>query len=340
MRQVLHLHAGFHKTGSTAIQGYLFHNPLGSDHSYFHNNNPNSSLIILQAFRQNLADYQQFQHENFTPEDVLRIQKTARNRIAEIIQEIDKTHTILSAESIGILNPAEHLKLYEFFKKYYKEIHVYIYIRTIKSRIESAYQEILKTRYRSLEQQFPVSFKKSIGGFDQAFGKNRVHVCKFSKAEFAGGDVVNHFLGQLGIARQDGQHSKDNTALSFPAIQLLYIYRTFFPTPVGGDNERIERLGSLPGAAMHFHSDLFEKLLSQDSGDTQWLEDRAGFSVTEDIEAYNDSAIRSERELTAISRESVRWLKEQQPDFRSRLRIRRGNLRSIAHGVRCLADAP
>lgn len=339
MREVLHLHAGFHKTGSTAIQDYLFNHEPGPGYSYFHAGMANSSLIILQAFKRGLADEPQFRHKNLTPQDVSRIRQRARERIAGIVGVIDQPHTILSAEAIGSLNPGECAELYDFFKGYYREIRVYLYVRPLKSRMESAFQEVLKTRFRDLQQPFPFNFERSIGKFDQVFGEDRVKVNKFARGNFADGNVVKHFLGQVGINPPCNPGEQANTSLSRPAIELLYVYRRFFPRTQEGDAERLRKLGALPGGALHFHSELLGKLLINHEGDSRWMENRVDFSIGEDIEAHDHSAIRSEEDLSAVSPEAIAWLKAQQPSFLSRLRVRRRNLRSIADGVRRLSLA-
>ena len=334
---MLHLHAGFHKTGSTAIQNYLFDNDVDSRYHYFHSGIPNSSLIIKQAFKNDLANHQGFRKKNLSPKKESDIRVRARARIEKIVRDIDRPHTILSAESLGILTAEEIGQVCEYFSRYYRDMRVYIYIRPLKSRVESAFQEKLKTRYSSLEEKFPISFQKSIGSFDQIFGRDHVKVSKFSREGFPGGSVINHFLNQIGIEAELSGQSEANTSLSLPAIQLLYVYRKFFPDRHKDDDKRLQKLELLSGDPLHFHSDLFNELLIAPEGDSNWLEHRAGFSATEDIRAHDNAAIKSEQELTSIPADSIEWLRQRQPNLLSRLRFRRGNLPSIARGVRRLA---
>jgi len=336
MRKVLHLHAGFHKTGTTAIQDYLFNADLDPEYTYFHTGIANSSFIMLQAFKQDISDDPQFRKNEFTPENITQIRERARMRLAARLSEIDQAHTILSAESIGTFTPAECADLYEFLKPYYDDIRVYVYIRPLKSRMESAFQENLKSRYRSLDERFPFRFETIIGKFDQCFGSSQVSISKFSRDALMGGDVVSHFMSQVGLDKKSSGRSEVNTSLSLPAIQLLYIYRKYFPQKQLGDPERIQMLASLPGENLHFHSTLFKALLNNPEGDLDWLKHRAGFSITEDIEADDHNSIRSERDLTDIPAESISWLKAQQGNFLGRVQIRDSNLRSIAMGVRRL----
>ena len=336
MKKVLHLHAGFHKTGTTAIQEYLFNADLDPEYTYFHTGIANSSLIMLQAFKQDLFDDPQFRKSNFTPEDIIGIRERARTKLAARLGEIVQTHTILSAEAICTFIPAECADLHDFLKPYYDDIRVYLYVRPLKSRMESAFQENLKTRYRGLDEHFPFRFEGIIGKFDKCFGRNKVSISEFSREAFMGGDVVNHFLDQIGLVEQSYCRSEANTSLSLPAIQLLYTYRKYFPHNQPADPERIRVLASLPGENLRFHSTLFTTLLDNPKGDIEWLEQRAGFSITEDIQADDHYGIRSEQDLTDIPAESVAWLISQPGNILMRTQLGASTLLGIALGVRNL----
>ena len=43
----------------------------------------------------------------------------------------------------------------DFFAPEFDEIQVFIYVRPIKERIESGFQEVLKTRFRSINHRIP-----------------------------------------------------------------------------------------------------------------------------------------------------------------------------------------
>jgi hypothetical protein len=306
---------------------------LGKDYEYFNDNAPNSSLIIMQAFKNDLADQPQFKRQQMTSEDVSKTRHIARNQIGKIVRGINSKHTILSAEAISVLKPDEREDLHQFFSQFYDEIKVHIYIRPLKSRIESAYQEILKTRFRSLEQRFAISFEASIGTFDRIFGRSNVHLYKFSRNEFPGGSVVKHFAKQVGIQCPDEVLTDGNVGLSFPAVQLLYCYRRIFPEWRKNDDRRLQVLSELGGHSFHFHSDLCQNLLSNPEGDAEWLETRAGFSISEDAYVHNHIGVKSEQDLTDISSETFNFLKERQRGFLSRFRLRRRDMESVGYGV-------
>jgi hypothetical protein len=326
---ILHLHAGFYKTGSTAIQNYLYARDLDKEYTYFHDGNPNSSLFIMQAFKNDLADQPQFKRDRLTPAEVSKSRHNARSRFEKIVNGINSEHTVLSAEAICALEPDECENLYQFFSQFYDELRVHIYIRPTKSRIESAYQECLKARFRSLEQRFPISFEQGIGTFDRVFGRRNVHLYKFSRSEFPEGSVVKHFINQVGMQCPEDAFTDENIGLSLPAIQLLYCYRRIFPEWKKDDSRRLQLLSELQGCPFHFHSDLYEKLLYNPDGDTSWLETRAGFSISEDVYAHNHTGVESEQDLTNISSETFDFLEERQRGFRLRSR----DVASVALGV-------
>lgn len=335
MREVLHLHAGFNKTGSTAIQDYAFTHELGPQHTYFHAGMPNSSLLMTLAFDSRLTRSPGYHSRPLSPGGVQRLRHRARDRIKKIVMQIGTEHTILSAEDIGQLKPEDVADVYDLFSRFYKTIRVYIYIRPVKSRIESAFQECLKTRFRSLEETFPISFKKSVGTFDHIFGPDQVKLFKFSRDDFAGGSVVRHFLHEVGLPVPAEVPADANTSLSLPAVKLLYCYRKFFPGLQRGDGRRLRKLQTLEGDRFHFHSDLYRELLVSQEGDREWLEARAGFSIAEHVTTHDRIAIRTEDELTRILPPEQAFL-DRQRVILARPPPRDNDARSIALGVRNL----
>jgi hypothetical protein len=196
---------------------------------------------------------------------------------------------------------------------HYDNILVYIYLRPIKSRIESAFQEALKTRFRGLDQKFLVVFESLIGKFDKVFGRDNVIVSKYSKDEFPGGDVVGHFLAQIGLDTFNVEpQGSVNSSLSLPAIQLLYIYRLYFPNRDRRDLERVRKLQQLSDDPFRFHSQLYGELVDLRDGDFDWLQNRVGFVLTEVIDADDAIGVREEADLTRVSDTALDWLKSQQ----------------------------
>ena len=96
-------------------------------------------------------------------------------------------------------------------------------------------------------------------------------------------------------------------------------------------------LASLPGENLTFSQHAIHRpCWTTRKGDIEWLEQRAGFSITEDIQADDHNGIRSERDLTDIPAESVAWLISQPGNILMRTQLGASTLLGIALGVRNL----
>ena len=335
--KTLHVHAGFHKTGTSAIQNYLFHNDLGSSHSYLHVGGENSSLVMLEAFKRDYITGPAYNGPRLSSREARMSQERAKDKLIAGIQKSDSENIILSAESIGTYSLQEHEMVREFFSDYFSDIKLYLYARPHKSRIESAFQEILKVAYRGLDEQFVMIFKRLIGDIDRVYGADKVNVKKYCSDSFVDGDVVTDFLNQLGLSRENHRVTRRNTSLSMPAVQLLYIYRMYFPRGKWRDKLLVDRLLTLEGERFRMHSELFNRLLVTREDDLEWLRARAGFSLEEDITQHDAFGIKNERSLTEISDQTRNWLMEQRSGWFGGRRRLDSSPENIAKTLRALA---
>lgn len=335
--KTLHVHAGFHKTGTSAIQSYLFHHDLGRSHSYLHVGEENSSLIMLEAFKRDYINGPEYNGPELSSLEVKKYQDRAKEKLIAAIHNNDSKNVILSAESIGTYHLDEHEAVRDFFSDYFSDVRFYLYARPHKSRIESAFQEILKTNYRGLDEQFVLIFQRAIGNIDRIYGADQVIVKKYCSDSFIDGDVVTDFLNQLGLSRQNIPVTRKNTSLSLPAVQLLYIYRKYFPHINRKDKLIVERLLTLKGNRFCMHSELFSRLFFTKEGDLDWLKQRTGFSLEEDITQHDDFGIKSESSLIEITDQTKNWLRKQRRGWLGRRRRLGSSMESIAEAVRALA---
>ncbi|MEM9255390.1 MAG: hypothetical protein AAGA91_08080 [Pseudomonadota bacterium] len=334
---VLHLHAGLRKTGSTAIQNFLFDNDVDPRFHYLHTGMANSSLVTGQAFRAIRADDPRFPRAEQSEAEIREKRIRARKSLSSALGSMTRPHAIFSAETVGILRAEELASLRDFFAPSCQHIRIYLYLRPHKSRMESVFQERLKHHYTDLSESFPMNLKRIVGRFDDTFGPERITLSRFAREDFPNGSIINHFLQLLGIAQSLPDVGKDNSALSLRATQLLFIYRKFFPNHDEADPARIEQLRELTGKPLRFHSELYARLQTSQADDVQWVEQRAGFSLKEDINADDSTGIRSEQDLIDIPQQSLEWLRNSQPGLLARLRFRSRKQEDIAKAVRRLA---
>lgn len=292
---------------------------------------------MMRAFKENLADLPHFEHENWSESAVQEIREAAIEELKVIAHKATKPTAILSAEEVSTFSVDELRSVQEFMSAHFEEIEIVLYVRPVKSLMESTFQEILKTRFTGLEERFGISYMGMSRKFDSVFGEDNVKFFRFSREAFPQGSVVTHFLAHAGITDHIDEPSADNTRLCREAVQLLYIYRLYYPHVQKHDRELVRILSTLEGIPFYFHSELFHKLLHTGPRASQDFEKRSGFSLDENLEAHDDTGIRTEKDLTVIPWSSLKWLHR-----RLRLKVRLKLLwsrtpRKIAQAVNNLA---
>ena len=306
------IHSGGHKTGSSAIQRYLFQQreQLG-DAIYLHRDTANSSLWMLHAFKRDLAELPAFRHLQLTETDVCELRERARERLHSLAMQCQASLAVLSAEAIASFSLGELNEMKCFLAPLFSRVEIHQYFRPMKSRMESAYQERLKHRFASLEKKFHLGYNRRIELLDEIFGRENVNIHKYDATEFPGGDVVAHFLSALDLPVEQSALSQSyNEGLSLPAVQLLYVYRKFNPSLTPADRAIVKQLSHMPGDPFRFHSALYHELLANGPNAVFLFEQRVGFSITENLTADDAIGIRSEQDLAEIPQQSLRWLSD------------------------------
>ncbi len=334
------LHAGMHKTGTSAIQDYLFHHLEHPEFAYFHDGVPNSSLIMLQAFKHDFAELSNIRAAKISPGRAARIRQRARERVEKKLGSLDAPTVVLSAESLCMFKPEEAADLREMAARHFERIDVVLYLRDVWERVESAFQERLKTRYTSLTKPIPANFQRYEQVFDEVFGADRVTYRRFAPREYPGGTVVADFLDFAGIPHGQLPREQVNTSLSQPAVQLLYLYRKFYPVYADGDRILIEKLAGLRGRKFSVHRALVEEVVREDPNSREWLMRRAGISLWETHRESDGGAIRDESDLLDIPAEALAWLGEQSPAKAGQTFSPSSDPRQLADALRLLSRQP
>ena len=244
---------------------------------------------------------------------------------------------MISAESFSLLNEEECTALKEEVSELFANVKLVLYIRPLRSRIESAFQEKLKKRFVSLDHKIVTNFKKRISTYDTVFGESNVILRFYDPALFPEGSVVNDFLQLLGLDISVSHSSRANAGLSLPAVSLLYLYRQRYPISIPEDKALIARLTDLTGARFSMHPSLLDKILTEKDGDYRWLEQRAG-SILHEQNSGDESGVRLEAELCKISPDSLAWLRQQIVTYKSEA-LSSESPAEIAESMRSLALA-
>lgn len=193
---------------------------------------------------------------------------------------------------------------------------IILYLRPWKAFRESEFQEYIKAGIVTFPRDPVMDYPKRIQLLQSVFGKPNVRVYNYVPQGFPAGCVVRHFCLEVGIAVDFEKYIQVNTSLSLPAIRLLYAYHTFRKGIPGGTRHYpgnysfIEQLLQVPGEALRLHSCLYESWLPFMEQQNAWLEAEFGFSLEEDIYAYDTMAgvVRSADDLYHLGGEEWSWL--------------------------------
>ena len=343
--RTLYIHGGMHKTGSSALQNYLCQQLDHPEFEYFSVGKSNSSLIVLQCFNRRLARLPEYQAREFTRKDFINLAEKARKRFVNGLEMTKKENVILSAESFSLLTREECEDLRDVVSENFATVKLVLYIRPVRERVESAFQQKLKYRFVDLEQKITPNFKQRISKYDEIFGRENVLVRCFDPASFVGGNVVNDFLETVGLPNPVENDPPANVGLSLAAVQLLYIYRMRYRLAIPEDTKLVRRLEALKGEKFSLHQDLLDRILDDrierfpramlwfqklaagiginsrmDHGllgrifvrrndSYRWLAKRAGISVVSDY-SDADNAVRKEEDLVSVPDSSLEWLQQ------------------------------
>ncbi|MEH6585334.1 MAG: hypothetical protein V7720_02190 [Halioglobus sp.] len=333
--RTLFIHGGMHKTGSSAIQRYLYEHLDHPTFEYLSAGRPNASNIVLEAFHSRLGDIPRYKTRMQTQEALQSLRVNARNRFKKRMALTQKPNVILSAESFSLLNKDECTSLMAEVSKVFSVVKLVLYIRPVRPRVESAFQQKLKIRFVELEHKVRPSFRQRIAKYDDIFGKENVIIRAYDPSNFPGGSVINDFLAVVGLNIQVDSSPRANVGLSLPAVQLLYVYRRQFQTAIPEDKKLIVILGALNGDRFRMHQELLDRILVDNDEDYHWLEQRTGISVS-GVQRHADYAVREEQDLLDVPQSSLRWLQQQQNDFQFTPE-RAPDLQAIAEALRKLA---
>lgn len=313
------VHCGMPKTGSTSIQVSLFRHLDDPRFHYVNLGRPNVNIQIANAFMLNPVEFHQHAKLGTSPRELMQLKKAAVESLEAGLAAAGDRTAILSSEAISGLNKPEFRNLCDMLTRHRRTITVVGYVRRPKEIMESALQQRLKsgTWDFTVDSLFP-KYRRRFRKFDAVLGRKHVRVWLYEPETFPGGCVVRDFCSRLGISFNARNVVRANERLSLPAISLLFAYRRFGPGYGVGpaalkENMRLVRhISGLRGPKLHLHSSLVAPVLEEHREDIEWMEERLGTSLAEDLSAHDDEgAVRSEEDLLRFSPESLRWLAEQ-----------------------------
>lgn len=306
------IHIGMHKTGSTSIQNRLF--GLKSDHFVYAalGSDANHSLPIYSAFG-TAPERHHVHRAHGRSEDVVRAY------VEQVLVDLDRSASaargrtlLISGEDIGSLPPASLVKLHDYVRSRFDNVTIVGYVRPPAALMGSVFQE--RVKHATLITFDPArmyrNYKASFTKFDEVFGVGSVRLWKFEPGLFPGGCVVRDFCRRLGIPIPGGRTIRLNESLPRQAVAVLYTYSKLggpfgAKSLTGGEGMN---LGLAIGGKTKFRlsPDVVRPILEANRADVEWMEERLGQPLGEDLNASHPDDIRDESDLLRPDPATVR----------------------------------
>ncbi len=276
------IHAGMHKTGSTAIQHCLAGENIPEVHT-FRLGQPNHSVPLTAMFGENPETNFQFRKRGLTATDVAAKRDKLNKSVHRQIQNKSAPHFLLSAEWFSRGRIPELQRFFDQFSKSFEKIDVYIYIRDPQGFVTSSFQQGIKTGAKSLFVPWP-NYRKRVEALDGVFGRENVHTRIYNSTTFSGSDVVQDFFSWVGLPPPTSHYTRKNSSMSAAAVALTACY---WRNSVGatGSPEKMRRhkqimavFKNLPSPPLRLGMKLVSKLVEQNHKDLEWIEQRMGLS--------------------------------------------------------------
>jgi len=314
MRCIIHI--GMHKTGSTSIQNSL-HGFSDDRFLYAHlGDSPNHSLAIYSLFAESPERHHLHKAKG---RDGSAVQNYVEKMRIDLEQAISTAHgrtLLISGEDISLLQQKGLDKLRHHFSGHFDELLICGYVRPPAGFIASGFQQRVKEGKvdRVSPGQVYRHYEKTFRKFDEIFGRENVHLWKFEPKSFPGGCAVQDFCARLDISFPVERVIRANESLSRQAVSLLYTYDRFrqklgYRGMTGGESHQlVATLGDIQHDKFRFFSDIVRPVLETNRADIQWMEERLGQSLHEELGAYRPGDVRDEADLLQPDPEVVKKL--------------------------------
>lgn len=326
MKPTCILHVGMPKTGTTSIQVSLANGLRDPAFHYIHPGHSQSAMFLESLFSERPEDFWLFRHKGFSRTRLRWMRWSNGRRFRRILEQArDGSVTpLLSAERWWIVPPSYLEGLRDFLHGHGFRVHVVVYVRPIKSWIESCFQE--EAKWHGLQaDSFPKVWEtpdtrfhrcsKRLGEFERVFGRENLTVRPFVRGKLKEGCAVRDFCDLLGIRFEPDRIVRRNEAVCMDAVKFLHAYDRFDrgrkgpPLHVPGRWQLVRCLEGLEGSAFRFHSEALAPILEDLESDARELAVRHGIQVAEDFQASDGGpCVREEADMYRYSEEALEWL--------------------------------
>ena len=308
------IHAGMHKTGSSAIQQHFQRHPAeGMVYAPWNEGNHCGLFILLFQDPALQPQYHGFLHRGPAFAErlpAMRAEWTAKMRAA-MDAAGDRT-VVFSAEDISLpIYRDAAVRMRDFFAQWTDRIDVVAYARSPRSFAVSVFQQLVKDGLNRLvpEELWP-HYRARFGMLDEVFGAEHVTLRQYDRGALAGGDIVRDFATFVGVDPGGEVTSDVNATLSAEATALLFAQRKLgdnlpsgFPGAPVANQSFVNRLSTLGRSRFDFADALWRPVVERHAADLAWIEARMGRPLA-DRPTRDAILIGSEDDLLRLAHDS------------------------------------
>ena len=299
------IHIGMRKTGTSSIQKsiYRFSN---DDYIYADiDGYTNHGSALHSLFSDNPGSIGFHINKKQSKSNLKKYIQNTRDGLDTCIDSANGRNVIFSGESLSYtLELAGLVRMRDFFLDRFDQVKIIASIRPPSGYIVSNFVQRVKERANSINIEHDYfEYKKNLSRFDEVFGRDNVHFWKFDPKNFPQGCAVRDFCQQMDISLPDDKIVRVNESLSREAISLLFSYRKM-GKDLGSLSMRgperkqlVESVAGLGKSKFRFSPDLIKPVLEMNRIDIEWMEDRLGESLYEELGEHQFGDVRDESDL-------------------------------------------
>jgi len=298
------VHIGMHKTGSTSIQQSL---SGFSDERFVYASldMPNHSLAVYSIFASRPDRHHLHRAAGLDIQAVNNYAERMRLALDQCVASLRGRTLLISGEDISILPPESLARLHDYLRSRLGKVTIVGYVRPPAAFISSGFQQRVQSGLIvqvAPEREYR-QYKEFFGAFDEIFGRENVRLWKFDQLDFPGGCAVRDFCSRLGIALPRKRICRLNDSLSWQSIAMLYVYSKlrhkygFSILRAPEAQEMCNRLAIFGGDKFRFSPGVIKPVLDKNRKDIEWMENRLGTSLHEELGEHQLSDVRDEVDL-------------------------------------------